>query len=45
MKDRRLIVYIIDDDEAMRDSLQQLLDSRGFRAETYSQASDFLDAV
>ena len=42
MTDQR--VYIVDDDEAMRDSLAWLLGSQGFAVEAYSTAEDFLAA-
>lgn len=45
MSAQALIVYIIDDDEAVRDSLQQLLASRGFETESYGSATEFLDAL
>jgi two-component system response regulator FixJ len=38
-------VYVIDDDEAMRDSLQFLLDSAGFTVTLFETATDFLDAL
>jgi len=38
-------VYIIDDDEAMRDSLNFLLDSAGYRVRLYETATSFLDAL
>ena len=37
-------VYIIDDDEAMRDSLAWLLESQGLRVAAYAAAEDFLAA-
>jgi RNA polymerase sigma factor (sigma-70 family) len=36
------IVHIVDDDESMRASLLRLLRARGFAAEGYSSAGDFL---
>ena len=42
MTDQR--VYIVDDDEAMRDSLAWLLESQGFAVTAYSSAEDFLAA-
>jgi two-component system response regulator FixJ len=36
------IVHVIDDDEAVCDSLKALLESSGFEAETYNSATDFL---
>ena len=38
-------VYVIDDDEAMRDSLDFLLDSAGFHITLFESAHHFLDAV
>lgn len=36
-------VYIVDDDEAIRDSLAWLLKTRGLAAETFASAEDFLE--
>ena len=38
-------VYVIDDDEAMRDSLHFLLDSSGFEVALFESAQHFLDAL
>ncbi|HZR88828.1 MAG TPA: response regulator FixJ [Bradyrhizobium sp.] len=38
-------VYIIDDDEAMRDSLSFLLDSAGYSVTLFETATSFLEAV
>jgi two-component system, LuxR family, response regulator FixJ len=38
-------VYVIDDDEAMRDSLDFLLTSAGFNVSLFETALDFLDAL
>ncbi|WP_369725551.1 response regulator FixJ [Bradyrhizobium sp. LLZ17] len=38
-------VYVIDDDEAMRDSLNFLLDSSGFGVTLFDNAQGFLDAL
>ncbi len=35
-------VYIVDDDEAMRDSLQWLIESQGLAVRTFAAAEDFL---
>jgi FixJ family two-component response regulator len=40
-KDRH-IVHVIDDDEAVRESLEALLMTSGFDVETYTSAEDFL---
>jgi FixJ family two-component response regulator len=45
MKDQseaQSVVFVIDDDEAVRDALKRLLGSVGLRAETYASASEFL---
>ena len=36
------IVYIVDDDDALRDSLAWLLDSAGYASESFASAEDFL---
>jgi two-component system, LuxR family, response regulator FixJ len=41
----KLKVYVIDDDEAMRDSLQFLLESSGFDVTLFETAQAFLDAL
>jgi two-component system response regulator FixJ len=38
-------VYVIDDDEAMRDSLNFLLDAAGFGVNLFDNAQSFLDAL
>ena len=40
-----LLVHVIDDDEAVRDSLKLLLESAGFAARTHAAASSFLAAA
>lgn len=35
-------VFVVDDDQAVRDSLQQLLQAVGLRVQTYASARDFL---
>jgi RNA polymerase sigma factor (sigma-70 family) len=37
-------VFVVDDDQAMRSSLQWLIESMGMRVETYDSAQAFLDA-
>ncbi len=39
------VVHVIDDDEAMRNSLAFLLDTAGLEARTYESALQFLDAL
>jgi two-component system, LuxR family, response regulator FixJ len=41
---REETVFVVDDDQAMRSSLQWLIESMGMRVETYASAQDFLDA-
>jgi two-component system response regulator FixJ len=38
-------VYVIDDDEAMRDSLHFLLDSSGYQVKLFDTATGFLEAL
>jgi len=38
------IVYVIDDDQAMVESLSWVIESVGFTVKTYTRAQDFLDA-
>lgn len=38
------IVYVVDDDDAVRDSLRLLLKSVGFASRTYASASEFLES-
>ncbi len=44
MKPTDPIVFIVDDDPAIRESLQWLLESEGFGVETYASAETFLNA-
>jgi two-component system response regulator FixJ len=36
------LIYIVDDDEGVRDSLQALLESKGYEIAAYGSAADFL---
>jgi two-component system, LuxR family, response regulator FixJ len=38
-------VFIVDDDDAVRDSLALLLDLHGYRTQAYGSAEDFLDRI
>ncbi|OGI51054.1 MAG: DNA-binding response regulator [Candidatus Muproteobacteria bacterium RIFCSPHIGHO2_02_FULL_65_16] len=38
------VVYVVDDDDAIRDSLRLLLRSAGLQAKTFASAQQFLDA-
>jgi len=44
VKNDESLVYVIDDDEAVRDSLRMLLESVGLAHEVYASALEFLDA-
>ncbi len=37
-------IFVVDDDEAVRDSLMALLETEGLRVETYASGQEFLDA-
>lgn len=41
-KDTLGVVYVVDDDEAVRDSLQWLLEASSYRVQTYDSAEAFL---
>ena len=38
------IVFVVDDDQAMRNSLKWLIESIGMQVETYASASEFIDS-
>lgn len=42
MKEQDPIVFVIDDDELIRDGIQSLIRSIGLRAETFASARDFM---
>ncbi|BAU49008.1 LuxR family transcriptional regulator [Sulfurifustis variabilis] len=42
--DRNAVVYLVDDDQAVRDSLKWVIESAGFTVETYASSQAFLDA-
>ena len=44
MHEKDAIVYVVDDDAAVRDSLDSLIRSAGFRVQTFESARDFLNA-
>jgi two-component system response regulator FixJ len=44
MTEAKLIVFVVDDDESVRDSLKMLLESSGYRTVTFKSAEDFLDS-
>lgn len=39
------LIYIVDDDDSVRNSLRRLLASYGYRVEVFSSATAFLDSV
>ena len=39
---KRGMVYVVDDDEAVRDSLQWLLEGKGYRVRCFDSAESFL---
>ena len=43
MSEKNQTVYVVEDDEAVRDSLQLMLRSAGLNVATYSNANDFLN--
>jgi FixJ family two-component response regulator len=44
MKDTDPIVYVVDDDESIRDAVRRLIGSIGLRVETFGSTRDFLSA-
>ena len=44
MHDLDVKIYIVDDDEAFRDSLSWLLESNGFEVELFASATEFLES-
>lgn len=44
MKDTRLLVSVVDDDESVRESLPDLLKELGFTARAFSSAEEFLES-
>jgi FixJ family two-component response regulator len=44
MAEAKLIVFVVDDDESVRDSLRLLIESSGYRVVTFRSAEDFLDS-
>ncbi len=44
MKDSDPIVYVVDDDESVRDAVQRLIGSVGLRVQTFGSTRDFLSA-
>src|ERR1700691_2772175 len=44
MKDSDPIVFVVDDDESVRDAVKRLITSVGLRVETFGSTREFLDA-
>lgn len=44
MKDAAPIVFVVDDDEAVRDSVKKLISSVGLRAESFGTTQEFLNS-
>lgn len=44
MKGKDPVVYVIDDDASMRDSIEDLLHSMGYQVQTFGSAQEFLDS-
>jgi FixJ family two-component response regulator len=42
MPESKAIVFVVDDDVSMREALESLLRSAGFKVETFAFAHDFL---
>ena len=45
MKDKRLLISVVDDDESIRESLPDLINEFGFAAQTFPSAGEFLASV
>jgi FixJ family two-component response regulator len=45
MQDQQATVFVIDDDPEVRDGLDRLLRSEGWRVQAFASAQDFLDAA
>lgn len=44
MPSRKVVVYLVDDDQAVRDSLKWVIESAGYVVEAYASAQAFLEA-
>jgi len=44
MSEQRQTIFVVDDDEAMRDSMSWLLEGEGYRVACFASAADFLAA-
>jgi len=45
MENQRIVIAIVDDDPGMRDCLEELISTFGYRAEVYSSAEEFVRAA
>jgi FixJ family two-component response regulator len=45
MPENNPVVYVVDDDPSIRDALESLIRSVGFRAQTFASAQDFLKSA
>ena len=45
MAEKKVTIFVVDDDEAVRDSLQALLQTRGFEVRAFESAPKFLSAI
>jgi FixJ family two-component response regulator len=45
MPENNAVVYVVDDDPSIRDALDSLIRSVGFRAQTFASAQDFLKSA
>ena len=45
MNNRRVLIAVVDDDEAVRKALRRLLRSAGFDVETFACGAEFLESV
>ncbi len=44
MAEAKFVVFVVDDDESVRDSLKMLLESRGYDVVAFKSAEDFLES-
>jgi two-component system response regulator FixJ len=44
MAETKLVVFVVDDDESVRDSLEMLIECSGYTVTAFKSAEDFLDS-
>ena len=44
MAEAKFVVFVVDDDESVRDSVKMLIESVGYHVVTFESAEDFLDS-